>query len=267
MRWKKAICFSTFSLRWGTTRVPYPEEDKKTAIECVDELDRKMPFSVEPCKSWQQSTKITTHLQKCILGCPNKKSILDIILVDCCFLNSNLSVKTLDVEGTNINVLRPFDQLHDPIRVWKMWWFFAWVSEPYGQMDGNTRYCDILLGYVTMYIHKNIYIHTCTVYRYILITLKHHACVKMWKVASFQIDKCWCPTFMDVLWQGLFLMQRYHWGLLNALFGHSLLPNCVGWLLTVLFFCAHHWCWYIFRVRGSVHPCVDFFKKRIHSSA
>ena len=129
---EKAICSSTFSVRWGTTRVPYPEEDKKTAIECVDELDRKMPFSVEPCKSWQQSTKITTHLQKCILGCPNKKLYPRYYSSRCCFLNSNLSVKTLDVEGTNINVLRPFDQLHDPIRVWKMWWFFAWVSEPYG---------------------------------------------------------------------------------------------------------------------------------------
>ena len=102
-------------------------------------------------------------------------------------------------------------------------------------MDGNTRYCDILFGYVAMYIHKNIYIHTCTVYRYILITLKHHACVKMWKVVSFHIGKCWCPTFTDVLWQGLFLMQRYHWGLLNASFGHSLLPNCVGWLGTIFF--------------------------------
>ena len=129
------------ALRHHTCTISWGRQENRDRM-CWRTWSKKCRFrgaqkSLKTWNDWKWLKWVENHntfTENAYLDVPTKKMYPRYYysIVDCCFLNSNLSVKTLDVEGTNINVLRPFDQLHDPIRVWKMWWFFAWASEPYG---------------------------------------------------------------------------------------------------------------------------------------
>lgn len=93
---------------------------RKPRSNVLTNLIEKCRFRWNPVNHGSNQQKSQHIYRNDYLDAPTKKLYPRYYSSRCCFLNSNLSVKTLDVEGTNINVLRPFDQLHDPIRVWKM---------------------------------------------------------------------------------------------------------------------------------------------------